>query len=399
MAGLARHLAAPALALGLLLLATLWVPVSLDLALAGRDYFEADLFREWGRRALMGTIAARLGLDAAGFVGLLVAAGAGWAMALVAALWREAAPGRGRLPAVAALSVPFVFNGIVYLGNALGGFVDAAAALAILGALYGLDRSAARPIALLGAALGVVLAVGIHEKSLFDAAILALWAAWAHGVRSGACLAGAAALALSVLVALEPASAETSRQYLGELSAAHYLTNLAALGTVLSLSLNLPGVLLGGGVLWPLYVGAALRFVRLGDAPRDRRLRGALALAMALLCLTPLATAYDTSRLVGLIWLPTLLVLRASGLVRAASEQPRLTRLLAALAAFQLLLPPLHVFAQRALPLNCYASRVLAAVAVPEGVEGPPEALSLRDIGGAVALRNAVLCKSARLVR
>jgi hypothetical protein len=121
---------------------------------------------------------------------------------------------------------------------------------------------------------------------------------------------------------------------------------------------------------WVVMLWAGARAVRDDRQTAGRTL--AFLLLSTAICFAQLLVAHDTSRLLGLTWFPTLVLLRrvdfASRLHRASVQVA-----VAALLLLQLALPPLFVLEHRAIPLNCYAQSSLRRV-VGTGTGGRVEA-------------------------
>jgi hypothetical protein len=74
---------------------------------------------------------------------------------------------------------------------------------------------------------------------------------------------------------------------------------------------------------------------------------------MTLLCFGPLLAAFDTIRMVGVMWLPTYLLIREIDL-KSALESVRFRQWTLGACFLQLLLPPLLLYLGGVAPYNCY---------------------------------------------
>ena len=121
-------------------------------------------------------------------------------------------------------------------------------------------------------------------------------------------------------------------------------------------SLNLWGIILAGGALWIIFLVAAQNFLK---TTANYSTQGLIAIIiMTLLCFAPLLVAHDTTRMVGIIWLPTLLLIREIDLKRAL-DFVRFRQWALGACLVQMLLPPILVYLGGAAPLNCYSRELI----------------------------------------
>ncbi len=367
-----------------LFLAALWVPVNSELIKPTPQYYYADVLWDPAPRAVLGTLVRVFSLSKTGFIVFLQLCQFMWLLLLLSVLAMRAAGGHAPFPlfAVSALGFLFTFNSVVYSSNSIAGLIDVAAYLIILISaillLYdrrfvpwksGLLRQST-------AVLLSILAVLIHEKSLFDITIIGVWLYGRYGLKAGLGFVlptvGAAALFLGS-VADNKTGGETVGDYFNIIP--------DALDFMVHSSFNLYGILLGGGMLWIVFVMAARRFVmdcNVLHRRAEKRRRLITVMAMAGLCLTPLVVAIDTNRMVGLIWLPTFLLVREVGFVREFQNSARLKRLVLSLCLMQILLPPLFIYGHGAVPLNCYSEGIISLARNPNHkADGMPTPLTL----------------------
>ena len=79
---------------------------------------------------------------------------------------------------------------------------------------------------------------------------------------------------------------------------------------------------------------------------------------MTLLCFGPLLVALDTIRVVGVMWLPTYLLIREIDL-KSALESVRFRQWALGACFLQLFLPPLLLYLGGAAPFNCYSRELM----------------------------------------
>jgi len=86
---------------------------------------------------------------------------------------------------------------------------------------------------------------------------------------------------------------------------------------------------------------------------------------MALLSLAPLMVAHDTIRMVGVIWLPTYLLLREIDL-RSLLASIQFRAWAPAICVLQLLIPPLLMYQDGVVPYNCYSKWLIERALPPQ---------------------------------
>jgi hypothetical protein len=354
-----------ALAAGLFVLAALWVPV--NRRPVPRGYFDTSWFEAFQPRGLMGTLAAAFRLTPEQFVRLNLIAEVVFLFLLLLALARSG----GWSPAswrhwlgLAFFAILLSYHQLLFFGHFLSGFIDIHSATLTLCAVHLLafGTGPPRPLALALAAALSSLSLLNHERSFLDAVVLATWL-W---LRFGPKVAAAyfAPVVGSLVLFFLPFS---SQARMG-MSLPQYWANLEKVTLyVRQESGSLVGIFYGGGFAWLLWSYAAWRLLGAGDDRGRWRLKAVVFVAVSLgSCLAPLLIAHDTNRLVGLMWLPTLLMVTAIGLPRLLAESRSLLRLVAVLTLLQLALPPLFIYKYDAVPLNCYAQKVVRAVCAQE---------------------------------
>jgi hypothetical protein len=391
-----------ALAAAILLAAALWVPINPGLTLTNPAYYKADLFRAFEPRALWGTVAGVLGLSPVGFIVLIHIFHAIFAGLL---LWGLARPIHAdekppSLLAVGLMGFLFLFNTPILISNIASGLVDIPTfTLTLTAALILFWRDETPSLAALGlSALVGMLSILGHEKSIFDVTILAAWLLWRHGWKRAAAWYGSVVL-FYVLFISANANAKNAHNW----TPTDYFNVLGDLGTyLLTNSFNIYGILLAAGFLWVVFFVAATRFWREGREKGARQGQFRLLLVAALfgLCLAPLALAWDTGRMVSLIWLPTFLLVRETGLLSGGSVQQIFKPgVLALLCLLQVAVPPAFALKMGAVPINCYGQAfylMIAKVFQPDSSR--PSPFTLR-IGLQPAFTKGNVCWPPHVIR
>jgi hypothetical protein len=397
---MSRWSALAAVALGVLLLATLWVPITPVLSFtASNVYYHANLLNAFEPRALWGTVANVLGLSPLGYIVLIQVFHIAFAVLLVCGLAVPVRDGSPPLAAVAMGGFLFLFNTPVFLSNVMAGVVDIPTFTLTLGAtliLFGRDRPL-MAVRLNTAAGLMALAVLGHEKSIFDATILVAWLLWKQGWRRAAAYFTPVVVFYALFLLLNRNSKNafnwTPTMYLEQLTQVwDYLTTN---------SLNIYGIFMGAGMLWVVLILVAIRFCRQGREAGSVELRNRAVLLVAIigLCFAPLAVAWDTNRMVSLIWLPTFLLVRETEWLQALGREAKGLLLLVVLCGLHVFVPPSFAFKMGAVPVNCYAEGFLKeAFALWPSDPRHPSPLTLR-IGLDRNLNKGNACWPPHLVR
>jgi len=339
----------------LLVLAAFWVPIDLT---AREQILTANLFVELTPRALVGTVANILSLENRHYILMRHFFQTVWLFLIVfefaKSLSSQGKTNNDSTLELLALGFLFCFNTVVFTTNGLSEFIDIIPYALVLCAVPFLLPSDGRItiIRCVLATVFLVLAVVSHEKAIFDVAILMVWAVWKYGLRSSAKLALPGVMGCFLFLWLV-----SNEQNSAGLTVADYVVSTrSASDFLLRESLNLWGIILSGGVLWIIFASAAYRFLK---TRASFNLRGLILIAaLLILCFVPLVAAHDTIRMVGLIWLPTFLLIRELHL-KSFLESIRFRQFAIALCMVQLLLPPLLVYQHGAAPLNCYSRAVI----------------------------------------
>jgi hypothetical protein len=390
-------LRASIITLVLLTYAAFWVPI--DFGFKGA-YYHANLFNELEPRALLGTVARRiLHLGPTAYILLRVLFEALWLFLIVFQITKSLRPdqdsGTSYTLEVVALSVLFGFNTVVYTTNGLSEFIDVVPYTLVLCAVPLLLPSDDRVTITryFAATLLLLAAVMVHEKSVFDLAILAAWTTWKYGYkRSSTLMLPSAAGAVCYLWIVSTGTVTS-----GNRSPVDSIKLLQSALSFFGESLDVWGIILAGGVLWVIFIVAAYNFLK----TRARfSLHGyAIIIIMIVLCFAPLSVADDTTRMVGLIWLPTYLLIREIDL-KSALESVRFRQWALVACLLQVLLPPMLLYQHGVAPFSCYSRELISRFLPRErditNFAVKPFGLYALDRGD---LYDSIVCWPPRLIR
>jgi len=340
-----------ALALGLLALLWLWVPFVPDASAIQFDGI--NLFIELKPRAVLATLANLSSLSVLSYSLVKIVFLLLWLYLLIEQL-RQYLKVSTLFSSYGliwfGLSFLFAFGLVAYLTLNLG-YIDVVAyTLSLLCFLISSKAQLRSPLALLGIWFCGLTAILIHEKSLFDLAIIGVWLCWQRGFKD-ALIKIAPPLLAAILflwfVSHKVTSGLPPGTYIGFLQANVF--------GIFPDSLNLWGILLGGGAQWVLYFTLSITVV-IEQKSIINMIRAAIASCiMGALCLAPLIVASDTNRMVDLIWLPCLImigVLDWPSLFLSRAWKMGLT----IMCIVQFLIPPVLMYNHGVVPMNCYAN-------------------------------------------
>jgi hypothetical protein len=345
----------------ILLLAAFWVPI--DVSMSGAPYYGADLFTHLAPRALLGTIGKTLQIKWTGFILLRQLFQALWLFLIVFQLTkflRSQEESNSFILEVSVLGFLFGFNTVVFTTNGESLFIDVMPYALVLCAVLVLLPTDGRATITRRVAVTLLLlsAVMFHEKSAFDIAILAVWTTWKYGFKRSASL-----MLPSILGSLCFLWLVSNRATLG-LSPLESIKLLRSGLTFLSReSFNIWGIILAGGMLWVIFVVVAHHFLK---TTVNYSMQGSIAvIMMTLLCFAPLLVAHDTIRMVGIIWLPTFLLICEIDL-KSALQSVHFRQWALGACFLQLLLPPVLLYLGGVAPLNCYSRELILRFLPPE---------------------------------
>ena len=343
----------------ILLLAAFWVPI--DVRGQGGYYYNADLFAHLAPRALFGTVVKIFHVRWIGFILLRQLFQTLWLFLIVFQLTRSLRSQKGSsLLEVSALSFLFGFNTVVFTTNGLSEFIDVvpyALVLCTVPLLLANDRDFTFTRRIIVTLL-LLSAVMVHEKSVFDIAILTVWITWKYGIKRSAGL-----MLPSIVGSLCFLWLVANRATHNFSPVQHIKLLRSGLTFLFRESLNVWGIVLAGGVLWVIFAVCAWYFLK---TKANYSVRGSITIMMmTLLCLAPLLVAVDTIRMVGVIWLPTVLLICDIDL-KAALETVRFRQWAVGACLIQLLLPPVLMYWGGAAPFNCYSRELVLRALPPE---------------------------------
>ena len=298
------------LAAGLIYLFSLWVPLIQDF------YFEwraGNFFQSFKPRTLLGSIFNLLNWGDDAFTVAKVGALWAWLTLIISQFFQLFITDqkRGKIYhfcIALALSFIFAFSTVSQMTFGPVRILDSIPYFLILASylIYIQDEQKIRAPSYISATLLLFLATLIHEKSIFDIGIVWMWLAWKGGIKK-ASLYIFLAIFLSALFLFSNKSSGTTG--LGYAPNA-YLEILSNGFTYFKdSSFDLLAIILGGGALWIIYTLCAVFFIRTSPTQQQRLIRSLLCIAMVVGCFVPLLVAFDTNRLIGLMWLPTFLLL------------------------------------------------------------------------------------------
>lgn len=334
-----RLVLALSLTLFWLMLAALWVPISMEPV---GYYREANLLVEIKPRALVNTIAILLNLSNWGFNAIKIGALFLWLALILITLSKQLlrngiSTKKYQLINYIALSFIFAWSTVTFMTYAPVAILDIVPFCLVLVATLICQHSGDKSWSSCAiVALLLLSATSAHEKTIFDIAILVIWFSWKWGVRRVAPFF-LPTMALCGLFLWSVQSKETSG-----LSTISYLAILqSGLDFMLAHSYHLTSIFFGGGALWGVYVGSSIFFIADGLSIKNKFSRSLLCTTLLSLCLAPLLVSWDTNRLVDLIWLPTFLIISELK-IEAFSRRPKsVTVVLLILCCLQAFIPPL----------------------------------------------------------
>ena len=340
-----------ALAGAVLVLLWVWVPFVPDASAIQFDGI--NLFIELKPRAIFATLANVFGLSVLSYslvkVGFLLL----WLYLLMEYLRQDlkvSNPFSSQGFIWFGLSFLFAFGPVAYLTLNLG-YIDVIAyTLSLLCFLISSKAQPRSPLVLVGVWACGLTAILIHEKSLFDLAIIGVWLCWQRGMKD-ALIKIAPPLLAAILFLWSVSNKVTSG-----LPPGTYIQILQAnVFAIFPDSLNIWGILLGGGALWILYATLSIAVVVEQKSIVNLFRATIAACTMGALCIAPLIVASDTNRMVDLIWLPCLMMIATLDKPSLFSSRAGKVGLII-LCFMQFLIPPFLMYNHGVVPMNCYAS-------------------------------------------
>jgi hypothetical protein len=224
-----------------------------------------------------------------------------------------------------------------------------------------------------------ICAVLTHEKSLFDIGIASVWLCYKKGFRKTVSYC----LPLIILSIAFIFLASSSNQTIKYRPAAHvdrFITR-NVIEYLYERSFNLLGILFAGGFLWPVFFMCVGTFIRDGFTLSKKQgvHRFIYSSVLFLLCLFPLFFAYDTNRLVALIWLPTVFLIVETNFLLKILKKVRIKTILLSYIILQPFIPAVMIYWHGAIPLNCYAIKSVNMIERLQKDSTFPKIISLRN--------------------
>jgi len=337
-----------------LYLVSLWVPVWVD---DFDVYRTASLLQGVRPRALLGTFTSVFNIGPWGFTVLKITALFIWLLIILdkiaTTLFAHNRCTLWPLFVFIALSFIFAFNTVTYMTYAQVGIIDSIPYLLVLIAALLLDKAEQKTASFTKIFIInflLICAVLIHEKSIFDIAILFTWIFFRRGLKAATLYIGP-----SILVSLEflylvrgqKTSGFTPEEYIQIFGWARKF--------LMEYSLNIWGVIIGGGSLWVLYGIFSYQYISQASLGRAQKLSAFLTVILMLaICFLPLTVAWDTNRIVGLIWLPIFLLLTKIDLNSLFTKSRVVFIGLIFLCSFQIAMPPVLMPHIGVVPFNSY---------------------------------------------
>ena len=298
------------LAAALIYLFNRWVPLIYDF------YFEwrvGGFFHTFKPRTILGSVFNLIGWGDGAFTAIKVLALWGWLTLITGQLFQVFIAGQKsahvfRFGVVIALSFIFAFSTVSQMTFGAVRILDAIPYLLILASylIYIQDEQKISAPSYIGATFLLFLATLIHEKSIFDIGIVWIWLAWKGGIKKASLYIFPAILLSALFLFSNKSSGTTGLGYAPNA----YLEILSNGFTYFKdSSFDLLAITLGGGALWIIYTLCSVFFIHISPSNQQRIIRTLLCIAMVVGCFVPLLVTFDTNRLIGLMWLPTFLLL------------------------------------------------------------------------------------------
>ena len=341
----------------LLVAAALWVPIKLQVH---QEFYTPTLFNGIQPRALIGTVVNLLKIGPVGYSIIRYLALFIWLYLILKylcdALLMQSEIPRKNMIYFLILAFIFAFSTPVFMTFRPVGFLDIIPSCLEIMSVVLLQTIQKRPLWLTIGMVTTLLSAAVmtHEKSIFDIAIIITWCLWRMGPWKSFLIFFPTSFISGIffqLIANKAAYAGAGYA----LSPTGYFTILqSGLHFFFTESLNVGAIILGGGALWICYFIFCKGFISSEISSFKKIIRFSLVFALGLLAFAPLLVANDTNRLIGLIWLPTFLMMGEIEL-RKTLDRFNFSIWAWGLAIFQLLMPPSLIYINGAVPYNCYS--------------------------------------------
>ena len=350
----------------LVTIATLWVPITLPDESFSSPTFEANLFNKFSSRALFGTIVNIFSLNI--FLAFLLPRLFNflWLFLVIQYLAKETNIFCYSVfkASIIILSTGFLFafNTNIFLDNVFP-TIDPLARMLVILTVFFLFSEKNTNFYSYPNILAIIFsfsAVLAHEKSLFDICIISIWLFYKKGFKKILSYCLPLIIPFVTFIFLTPVN---DQSILG-IRPIDYIDKLMLGNSIEYLfekSFNLLGILFGGGFLWPIFFMCVSTFIRDGLNLSKKKVvyRIIYSSLLFLLCLLPLFVAYDTNRLVALIWLPTVFLIVETNFLLNILVNLRKKIIVFLCIVLQTFIPPVKIYLHGAVPLNCYAAKSL----------------------------------------
>jgi hypothetical protein len=341
----------------LLVAAALWVPIKLQVH---QEFYTPTLLNGIQPRALIGTLVNLLEIGPLGYSVIRLLSLFVWLYLILkylcgALLIQSEIPKKNILYFLI-LAFIFAFSTPVFMTFRPVGFLDIIPSCLEIISVVLLQTIKKRPLWLTISMVTTLLSAAVmtHEKSIFDIAIIAIWSLWRIGSWKSILIFSPTTFISGIffqLIANKAAYAGVGYA----LSPTGYFTILqSGMQFFLTESLNVGAIIFGGGALWVFYLLFCKSFISSEFQTYKKIIRFFLVCVLGLLTFAPLLVANDTNRLIGLIWLPTFLIMGEIDL-RKTLDSFNFSIWAWGLALFQLLMPPSLIYINGAVPYNCYS--------------------------------------------
>ena len=330
------------LAAALIYLFGRWVPLIYDF------YFEwrvGGFFHSFKPRTILGSMFNLFGWGDGAFTVIKVCALWGWLTLITGQFIKVFIAGQKtahvyRFGVVLALSFIFAFNTVSQMTFGAVRILDSIPYFFILAGylIYTQEEHKITALSYVSATLLLFLATLIHEKSIFEMGILWMWLAWKSGIKRASGFIFPALVLSGIFLFGNKSSGTTGLGYAPNA----YLDILSnGLSYFKDSSFDLLAIIFGGGALWIIYMACTTMFIRSATSKQQKIIRSLLCLGMVLSCFIPLLVAFDTNRLMGLMWLPAFLLLCEVGPQLLALAKKWIALALVCLCAMQFAVPPM----------------------------------------------------------
>ena len=346
----------------LLCLFSLWVPFVDGFY---DEWQKGDLFVEIRPRALLGTVANIFNFGSSGFGILKLVSLWGWLTLIIWQIFTALTLPTKKINLYTTfvliyLSFIFAFSTVAQMTFGPRMFIDSVPYfLVMIAYLFFVKKEGGFVWRSIFCTLLLLTAIAIHEKTIFDVAILSAYLLYKKGITKALILIGPTYIFSFIFLLFIK-----DRALAGESPETYFNILKKGFDFFVDYSFDLSTLLIGGGALWVLYGILCGFFILTSPNSREKRYRVVLIIVMLLGCFAPLLVAWDTNRLVGLIWLPTIvLIVETGGLIFIKPNKIQFITLFL-LCFLQLAVPPILRYPNMIVAYNSYAKYIYGEKAV-----------------------------------